>query len=428
MIKLTSKTDTELNLELKLSGEEWNNYVNMAYESTKNKFNVAGFRKGKVPRNIIEKTYGANIFYDEAINKVLGKEYGDYLTKNKDINPYNNPEVEVKEIGESGFVANLKTILAPTCTLGAYKGLNIKAKANTVKAEEIEEALKAEQNKLARFEKTNEASKIGDIVNINFEGFVNSVAFEGGKAENFDLELGSKQFIDGFEEQLVGLKEGENKDVKVKFPAEYHAENLANKDAIFKCKVNEVKAKIVPELNDKFASDVSEFNTLDEYKKDLKEKILKEKNHHSQHDLEDEIVDKIVEGSKYTIAKEVLEDETHHHIHDVEDRISRETGLDVDTYCKYARIDKEKFYADRKLEAEKVLKMRMALGEIIKAEKFNVEKTDIINALKEHNENLTDEAAEKYFAKLDADRQNMLANDAMMHKLLHFLTEQNVAK
>jgi len=427
MIKLTSNEATKIKLQLTLSEKEWTEYVNNAYESTKNKFNVAGFRKGKVPKNIIEKTYGANVFYDEAINKVINKEYAEFLMTHKDIEPYSQPEVAIKSISEKGLDAEITTILAPKCELGAYTGLNLKAKVNNVKASEIEDALKAEQNKLARFEKTNEPSKLGDIVNINFEGFVDDVAFEGGKADKFDLELGSKQFIEGFEDQLVGTKAGDTKEVKVKFPEDYHADNLANKNAVFKCKVNEVKAKIVPELNDKFVSDISEFNTLEEYKADIKNKLLKEKNHHSKHELEDEIVDKIVANSKYTIDEVVLKDESDAHIHDIEHRLA-DQGINVDVYCKYLGITTEKFYEDRKVEAEKVLKMRMALRAIIEKEKFNVEKADIINALKEHNENLTDEAAEKYYSKMDANRQNMMANDAMMHKVLHFLTEKNVAK
>ncbi len=429
MIKLTSKTETELKLELKVNEADWNKYINDAYEKTKNKFNVAGFRKGKVPKNVVEKTYGSNVFYDEAINIVINKEYGEFLTKNKDINPYSQPNVALKAISEKGLEAEITVVLYPTCTLGQYKGLNVKPKSNTVKESEVMDALKAEQNKLARFETTKNASKLGDMVNIDFEGFVDNVAFEGGKAEKFDLELGSKQFIDGFEDQLVGLKAGDTKDVKVKFPENYHAENLANKDAIFKCKVNEVKERIVPELNDKFASDVSEFNTLDEYKKSIKEKLTHEKAHHNMHELEDEIVDKIVENSKFAIAESVLKDETDQHIEDVKHRIADQTGgLTLELYCKYTGMDEKKFLEDRKTEAEKMLKIRLALSELIKLEKFSVEKKDIIDALREHNENLTEEAAEKYFAKANAERQNMLANDAMMHKLLHFLTENNVAK
>lgn len=425
MIKLLSKTETEVKLNLKLSAEEWNNYINEAYEATKGKFNVAGFRKGKVPKNVIEKTYGPSIFYDEAINKAINKEYGAYLMENKEIEPYTQPELAVKQVNSEGFETEISVALAPKCTLGKYKGLGLKVKANTIKDSEVEAALKQEQEKLARFDTTKAASRNGDIVNINFEGFMDGVAFEGGKAEKFDLELGSHQFIEGFEEQLVGLKAGEEKDVVVTFPADYHAENLANKKATFKCKVNEVKAKVLPELNDKFASDVSEFNTLEEYKNSIKEQLLHDKEHHAAHELEDEIVDKIVEGSRFSIAPVVIEEEYEHHLEDVKNRIREQTGLDVATYCKYVHVDEEKFNADRKAESEKMIKMRLALTEIINAEKFSVEKEDIINALREHNANMTAEAAEKYFGKLDAERKNMVANDAMMHKILHFLVEVN---
>ena len=290
--KLLEQNEQEVKLEIKLTAQEFDVCVEHAYIKSRAKYNIQGFRKGKVPRIIIEKNFGETVFYEDAINEGLSKNYAEFLKANEKIIPFTWPEIDVKSVSAKGLEAVLTIALAPTVTLGEYKGLKVPVKVNNVEEEEIEHALFHEREKMARLQAKEGKSKLGDITNINFEGFIDGKAFEGGKGENFDLTLGSGQFIPGFEDQLVGLKAGEEKDVKVKFPEDYGASELAGKEAVFKCKVNEVKEKILPEMNDEFAKDVSEFNTFAEYKDSIKKQLEKQNEKQASIELENKIVEK----------------------------------------------------------------------------------------------------------------------------------------
>jgi len=422
--KLLEKNSEEVKIEIKLNAKEFEACLENAYQKSKNKYNIQGFRKGKVPRSIIEKNYGETVFYEDAINEGLSKNYAEFLKANEDITPFTWPEIDVKSVNVKGLEAVLTVALAPTVTLGDYKGLKVPVKVNNVEEEEIEHALFHEREKMARLQTKEGKAELNDITNIDFEGFVDGKSFEGGKAEGFDLTLGSGQFIPGFEDQLVGLKAGEEKDVKVKFPEDYGAKNLAGKEAVFKCKVNEVKEKILPELNDDFAKDVSEFNTFAEYKESIKKELEKQKEKQASIELENKIVEKIIDKSTFTIAPTVVEEELSGMMQDLERSLAMQ-GLSLANYLEYLKQDEKSFRESRRSEAERMIKTRLVFTEIIKKENITVNDDDCILSLKRQNPSLTDDNAKKYFEKLGEDRKNALKNDAMIDKILSLLKNEN---
>lgn len=422
--KLLERNGEEVKVEIKLNAKEFEECIEDAYQKTKGKYNIQGFRKGKVPRSIIEKNYGETVFYEDAINEGLSKNYAEFLKANEDIMPFTWPDIDVKNASAKGLEAVLTVALAPTVTLSEYKGLKVPVKVNNVEEHEVEHALYHEREKMARLQTKDGKAENGDIVNINFEGFVDGKAFEGGKAESFDLTLGSGQFIPGFEDQLVGTKAGEEKEVNVKFPEDYGAENLAGKDSVFKCKVNEVKQKILPELNDDFAKDVSEFNTFEEYKENIKKELEKQKEKQASIELENKIVDKIIASSTFTIAKAVVDEELSAMMQDLERTLAMQ-GLTLANYLEYVKQDEKTFRESRRAEAERMIKTRLVFTEIIKKENITVSDDDCILALKRQNPSLNDETAKKYFDKLGSDRKAALKNDAMIDKILSLLKNEN---
>ena len=264
-------------ITISASKEEWENYVNHAYEENKNKFNIEGFRKGKAPRAIIEKNYGSTVFYDDAIDHLFSHEYSNALMNEKDIEPIDNPEIRIDKFDDNGIVIIAEVQCMPEVKLGAYKGLTISKAKGEVTDEQVEKELNQARERQARYVEVEREAKDGDYAVIDFVGYVNGKEFEGGKAENYRLKLGSKTFIEGFEDQVIGMKKGETKDVNVKFPDEYHDEKLKGQKATFKIKINEIKERKMPELNDEFAQKVGNFKTVDELKADIQKYLDQQK-------------------------------------------------------------------------------------------------------------------------------------------------------
>lgn len=422
--KILEQNAEEVKIEIKVSAKDFEEFLQSAYEKTKGQYSIQGFRKGKVPRAIIEKNYGETVFYEEAINNALSKNYGEFLQKNESITPFTWPEINVKSVSEKGLEAELTIPLTPSVELCGYKGLRVGFSVNNVEEAEIENALKREQEKMAREQKTERASKLGDVVNIDFEGFVDSVAFDGGKAEKFDLTLGSGQFIPGFEDQLVGVKAGDEKDVEVVFPENYGATNLAGKKAVFKCKVHEVKEKILPKLDDEFAKDVSEFSTFEEYKESIKKELEIQKEKQATIEFENKLVERIIEKSKFSIAKAVIDEEVNYMMQDLEQNLAMQ-GLTLQNYLEYIGQDEKAFRETRRKDAERMVKTRLVFTDIIKKENITVSEEDCIASLKRQNSSLTDENAKKYFEKLGEQRKTALKNDAMIDKVLSLLKNNN---
>ena len=364
-------------LEVAVDGETFMNAVNKAYLQQRKKINVPGFRKGKAPRAFIEKMYGEAVFYEDALEIVYPDAVSAAIEEAK-LEVIDTPfDLEVPEMGKDGVVIKLKVTVMPEVKLGKYKGIKATKKSAKVSAEDVKSHINnmLEQNSRIVTVETKRKVKKNDIAVIDFEGFVDGVAFEGGKAENYELTIGSNQFIPGFEDQIIGHKAGEEFDVNVKFPEDYHAE-LAGKDATFKIKLHEIKVKEVPALDDEFVKDVSEYDTVDELKKNVKEELENKKQHEVEAEANNEVLDKLAELVTAVIPDCMIEKKMDDDVQDFAYRLQMQ-GLDLKTYLKYTGSDEKTFREQYKEQAEKQVKLDLALAEIIKKENLEVSDADL---------------------------------------------------
>ena len=363
-------------LTIEVSADELEKALEAAYQKEKNKISVPGFRKGKVPRAMIEKMYGVGVFYEEAANILMQNNYA-AAVEESGVEVVSRPTVDIVQI-EKGkpFIFTAEVAVRPEVKLGKYKGVNV-TKANVkVTAAEVKEALEAERNKNARTVNVKRAIKEGDTAVIDYEGFVDGVAFDGGKGENHPLEIGSHSFIDTFEDQLVGHKAGEEVDVNVTFPEQYHAADLAGKPALFKVKINDITTKELPKLDDEFASDVSEFDTLDEYKEDLKKQLEEKKVAEGKRAQEDEAIAAIVEDSEMVIPEAMIQTQCESMVDEFAQRIAQ-SGLSMDQYLQFSGMTVDKLMEQVRPEAETRIKTSLVLEEIVKAENIEVSDEDV---------------------------------------------------
>ena len=364
-------------LEVAVDGETFMNAVNKAYLQQRKKINVPGFRKGKAPRAFIEKMYGEAVFYEDALEIVYPDAVSAAIEEAK-LEVIDTPfDLEVPEMGKDGVVIKLKVTVMPEVKLGKYKGIKATKKSAKVSAEDVKSHINnmLEQNSRIVTVETKRKVKKNDIAVIDFEGFVDGVAFEGGKAENYELTIGSNQFIPGFEDQIIGHKAGEEFDVNVKFPEDYHAE-LAGKDATFKIKLHEIKVKEVPALDDEFVKDVSEYDTVDELKKSVKEELENKKQHEVEAEANNEVLDKLADLVTAVIPDCMIEKKMDDDVQDFAYRLQMQ-GLDLKTYLKYTGSDEKTFREQYKEQAEKQVKLDLALAEIIKKENLEVSDADL---------------------------------------------------
>ena len=361
-------------LTIEVSAEELEKAIQGAYFKQRNKISVPGFRKGKVPRQMIEKMYGAEIFYEDAANALIPTAYGKAYDE-CELDIVSQPKVEVVQL-EKGkpFIFTAEVAVKPEVTLGEYKGLSVDKVSNRVTAKEVDAKLEEEQKKNARTVVVEDrAVQDGDEVVLDFEGFVDGVAFEGGKGENYPLTIGSGSFIPGFEEQLIGAEAEKEVEVNVTFPEEYHSEDLAGKAAVFKCTVHEIKAKELPELDDEFAAEVSEFDTLDAYKADIKAKIKEQKIADGNRKKEDQVVEKAVANATMEIPEAMIDTQVNQMAQDFAQRIQQQ-GLSMEQYFQFTGMTAEKMMEELRPQAVKRIETRLVLEAIAKAE--NIEITD----------------------------------------------------
>ncbi len=376
-LKSANKVETNVySVEVEISAEQLKEATVKAYNQNKKKIAIPGFRKGKAPKAMIEKLYGKNFFYEDALDILYPEVVGAAIEEAKleiVAAPY---DVEITKLDEEGAALTLKVIVKPEVELGAYKGLKAEKEETAVTDEEVDAEIKnlLERNsRLVTIE--DRAVQSGDITDINFEGFVDGVAFDGGKGENFDLEIGSGQFIPGFEDQIIGKNSGEEFDVNVTFPTEYTPE-LAGKDATFKVKVNEIKAKEYPELDDEFAKDVSEFDTLDELKADIKAKIGESKEQRSKDAFESALLKQVCEGVKAEIPQVMIDDKAQEMKQQTEQQMAQQ-GLQLEMYLQYMGLPMEKYMEDLKAQAEIQVKTRLALEKIVEVEAIEATDADV---------------------------------------------------
>ncbi len=359
-------------LTIEVSAEELEKALQGAYNKQKKNISIPGFRKGKVPRQMIEKMYGPEVFYDDAANQLIPEAYGKVYDE-EDLEIVSQPKIDIVQI-EKGkpFIFTAEVALKPEVTLGEYKGLKVEKISNRVTQKEIEAKLVEEQEKNARtVSVTDRPVQDKDEVVLDFEGFVDGVAFEGGKGENYPLTIGSGAFIPGFEEQLIGANLEEEKEVNVKFPEEYHAKDLAGKEAVFKCTVHEIKVKELPELDDEFASEVSEFETLDAYKADIKAKIKEQKIAEGKRKQEDKAVEEAVANAQMDIPDAMVDTEVRQMANDFAQRLQQQ-GLTLDQYFQFTGMTAEKMTDELKPQALKRIQTRLVLEAIVRAENIEI--------------------------------------------------------
>ncbi len=367
---LKKTTEVEKNLyeiEFDVDKDTFEAAIEKVYRKEVKKINVPGFRKGKAPRSMIEKMYGKGVFYEDAINEIIPDAYENAI-KEADLKVVSRPEFDIVTIDDNGVVLKAKFFLKPTVEIKNYKGIEVDKTVKEVTEEDIAADIdRARQRNSRVVDVTDRAVQDGDIANIDYEGFCDGVAFDGGKAEGYDLSIGSGSFIPGFEEQIIGHNIGEKFDITVTFPTEYHSADLAGKEAIFKISLNAIKFNELPALDDEFVKDVSEFDTVDEYKADIKAKLEKKNEQDADNAVEAQIIDALVEALEADIPAAMFENEAENFVRDYDSRL-RMQGLDLNTYCKYTGQTLESMREQFMPMAQRQVKTRLALEKIVELE------------------------------------------------------------
>ena len=416
-----TKNANEVKFEITVEAEKFEEATKKVYFKSAKYFNIPGFRKGKAPMQIVEKYYGKEIFYEDAFNEVAQEALEEAVEENK-VEVVSRPEVDIKQM-EKGkdliFTVVMQT--KPEAELGKYKGIEIKKIEYNVTDEDVEHELSHMQEHNSRLISIDDrAAEKGDIVNIDFEGFVDGKAFDGGKAENYDIEIGSNTFIPGFEDQLVGMKIDEEKDVNVTFPKEYFSKDLAGKDATFKVKLHEVKKKELPALDDEFAKDVSEFDTLDELKKNIKEKKQEQNEERAKYETQDEVIKALCENVKVEIPSGMIETETENMIKDLENRLAYQ-GLKLEQYLNMMGKTKEEMRKEYEPQAVEGIKSRLAIEAVIKAEKIEATDKEIDKKIKEMAINYGKENDEEFLKNENV--RNYIKQGIESEKAIDFLVK-----
>ncbi len=420
-LKSSNKVDTNrYELQITIDADAFEAAINKAYRQNVKKMNVPGFRRGKAPRGIIEKLYGENIFYEDAFNSLYPEAIDNAAEEaGVEIVDFKNVDFDLKSMDKNGVEFTVKVTVKPEVELGAYKGLQAEKPATEATEEDIEHEIGHLRERASRMVTVQDrAAQDGDIVVFDFEGFVDDQPFEGGKAESYSLKLGSGQFIPGFEEQIIGHHTDDEFDVNVTFPEDYHAEDLKGKAAVFKCKLHEIKVRELPKVDDEFAKDVSEFDTVAELKDDLKKKITERKEREADTAVESQIIDELVDGLKAEIPEAMIETKIDDNIRDFDYTLQMQ-GLNLQQYMKYMQIDLATLRENYKPQAEKQVKMRLALEKVAQVENLAPTAEEI--------EAQYNEYAENYKMKLEAVKaaipEKDLVKDLKVKKASEFVKD-----
>lgn len=424
-VKVEKKEKNIIELEITVGAEKFNEAMKKAYAKNVKKFNIPGFRKGKAPMQIIKKFYGEGVFYEDAINYCCDDTYPKAISENN-IKPVDYPQIDIVQIGEGkDFIYKAEVSTYPEVELGEYKGVEVKEISYEVTEEEVQERLKSVQDSNARIEeKKDGAVEKGDIAVIDFKGYVDGAAFEGGEAKDYELEIGSGSFIDNFEDQLVGLKIGEEKEVVVNFPEEYGREDLNGKEAKFEVKINNIKFKELPALDDEFAKEVSEFETLEAYKEDLVKQMKEINDFRAKKELEEAVIDKVCENAKMEIPEVMIEKEIDMMLKDLEMRLKYQ-GLDLEAYYEYTNNTEEKVREFMRENAEKRVKTELVISKIAEIEKIEATEEEINEKAKEMAKQYGEENIEKTAELIAKSQGNLLKIDIVNEKVIDMLVKDS---
>ena len=424
--ELTKKDNGIFEANVNVDKKEWEEALNSAYEKNKGKFNVPGFRKGHAPRNIIEKNYGIGAFMNEALDEIYYKAYTQVLREHEEVKPVDAPSLDIKKMDDNGLEMVLTIVCVPEFTLAQYKGLTFKKQEVKVEEKDIEEAIRRELLRASRLVETKEPVKNDDFVNLDFDGYVDGKQFQGGKAENYQIQIGSHTFIDNFEEQLIGLNIGDKKDVVVTFPAEYHEKSLAGKPATFKCEIKNIRKREMPELNEEFVSNSTEFETVEEYKNSIKERLTKEANDRADIEVDNDMLDKIIDSTEFTAPEVMVEEEFKRQLNGMQAQM-RYQGITLEQYAEYLGKSVDDLKADIKATSARNVKARLVLEKLIKDENLDITEADIDNKIAEMAKNVGKEV-EEFKKQVNNDMVNRIANELLMKKLIDFLHANNEIK
>lgn len=406
---------------------EWDAANMKAYQQTRGRYFVNGFRKGKAPKHVIELNYGKGVFYEDALNDLFSEHYYDIVEKEKDnYTVVGQPELSVEDISDNGAVLSAKAPVKPDVKLGAYKGINIRKVEYNVKDEDVDADIKRLQERNSRLvEVTDRAAENGDTATIDFSGSVDGEKFEGGTSENYPLVLGSGSFIPGFEEQVVGMKVGEEKNVNVKFPEDYQAENLRGKDAVFAVKLNKLEKKELPEVNDEFIKDAAGVETVEEYKKQTRERLEKQAKEKGDAETENNIVRAITETSEAEIPDAMIENQMDLMVRNAEYRLGMQYGgLKLADYLKYMGSNMHDFREGYRAQAADTVKSQLVIDKIIREEGIKAEDSEIEEKLAEFAQK-ANKSLEDYKKDVDDSQREYIANDIVINKLFSFLKDNN---
>lgn len=401
-------------LTVEVPAEQFDEALKTSYKKNRNRFNIPGFRKGKAPQAVVEKMYGPGVLYEDAVDEVINKTYGDAM-KESGLDIVSRPEISVEKI-EKGqtFVYTALVAVKPPVTLGEYKGIEVERARPEVTDADIEAELKKVQEQNSRLVSVEDRPVAdGDQVLIDFDGYIDGVPFEGGKAESYDLTIGSHAFIDTFEEQLIGKNIDEEVEVNVSFPENYHASELAGKPAMFKVVVHEIKAKELPELDDEFAGEVSEFETMDEYKADLKAKLSETKQQQATTENENNVVEKVVSNASMEIPDAMIEEQVNGTLEDYARRM-RSQGLTMEQYMQFTGMTADKLKEEIRPQAEKRIRTRLVLEAVVEAEKLEASEDAVEAEIRKMAENY----------KMEPDRAKELLGEEGLRRMKEDLAVQ----
>jgi trigger factor len=421
-VKVQDIEKNVVQLEIEVDADTFEEGMKKSFIKNAKQFNVPGFRKGKAPRSIIERYYGEQVLYEDAINAVCPDAY-DKAVEENDIHPVDRPEIDIVQIGEGrSLIFTAKVTVKPEVELGEYKGVEVEKVESEVTDEDIERELTLAREKNSRLVAVEDRPvKDGDTVNINFEGFIEDVPFEGGKAEDFNLVIGSGKFIEGFEEQLIGAEEGQEIDINVTFPEDYGNKDLAGKPALFKVKINSIKVKELPELDDEFAKDVSEFDTLDEYKADLRNKLTERMQQQAKRQMEDRVIEKVVKNAKIDLPRVMIDKQIENIIYDFDMRL-RYQGMDLQKYLEITGSDINSFREQFEERAENEVRTQLVIEKITKVEGIEASEEETNEEINKLAENYK-QSAEDFKKNLANEDIDYIKGNIAFRKTIEWLVE-----